>query len=113
MFDKKRKLNVIPRLKDELFLSNQVDIRFYPDLFKIDFKQLNQQVDRLGDDKHESLVINRRTIALTPLLMKQLSAIINKILADYEKKYGEIKIPDKPRKRKSVKKTVSSTDYIG
>lgn len=112
VFDRKRKLNIIPELKDEVFLTNQVDIRFYPDLFKVEFKQMNQQVDRVGGKPHPSLIINRRSIALTPMMMKQFAVLINKVLKNYEKKHGEIPLPKKPKKKKEVK-VKKSSGYIG
>jgi len=115
MFDKRRKLNVIPELKDEIFLTNQVDMRFYPDMFKIEFKQVNQQVDRINEEKHLSLIINRRTIGLTPMMMKQLAGIINNVLVNYEKQHGEIKMPKAVKKRKTSATTKKSKNsaYIG
>ena len=113
MFDKKQKLNVIPIVKDEMFIANQIDLRFFPDLFKIEFKQLNQQIDRIGPERNNSIIINRRTIALTPLVMKQFVGIINRMLANYEKQYGLIKMPKVPKKHKAIVKKAGSTGYIG
>ena len=113
MLDKKRKLNVIPELKDEIFLTNQVDMRFYPDLFKIEFKQVNQQVDRINDERHLSLIINRRTIGLTPMMMKQLVGIITNVLVNYEKQYGEIKMPKLPKRRATADNKEKNNAYIG
>jgi len=111
LFDR-RKFKVIPELKDEVFLSNQIDLRFYPDVFKLEFKQVNEQIDRVGDEKNVSLIINRRTIALTPLMMKQFVNLVNKVLLNYEKKYGEIKLPKMPKIKKE-KEEVKSGAYIG
>ena len=115
VFEKKKKLNVVPNFKDEVFLANQIDMRFYPDLFKLEFKQVNHQVDRLGDDKQETLIINRRSIGLTPLMMKQLVGIISNMLTNYEKQHGEVKVPKlrKPRKKPASSARRSSSDYIG
>jgi hypothetical protein len=112
MADKRKRLNIVPDFKDEIFLTNQVDLRFYPDLFKIEFKQVNQQVDRIGESRQETLIINRRSIALTPLVMKQFVGIVNNMLANYEKQHGEIKLPKLPKKRKAARKSTSG-DYIG
>ncbi len=95
---------------DELFLTNQADVRFFPDYFRIDFKQVNQVINRVGELKSENIVINHRFIVLTPLMMKQLVVLLNKVLSDYEKQFGEITLPKTP---KSVKKTKKSNVYIG
>ncbi len=95
---------------DELFLTNQADVRFFPDYFKIDFKQVNQITNRIGELKSENLTINHRFIVLTPLMMKQLVILFNKVLNDYEKQFGEISLPKTP---KNVKKTKKSNVYIG
>ncbi len=113
MFDKKRKLNVASEIKGEIFLSNQIDLRFYPDLFKLEFKQVNEQVDRVGPERNASIVINHRSIALTPLMMKQFVNIVNNVLSGYEKKYGEIKLPKITKQRTASKKVIDSTGYIG
>ncbi|MFA5406769.1 MAG: hypothetical protein WC307_05425 [Candidatus Nanoarchaeia archaeon] len=111
MLSKKQRVNVVPNVGEELFFSNQIDMRFYPDSFKIDFKQINQQVDRIGDQKNDSIVINRRSIALTPMIMKQFVLIVNNILATYEKQHGEIKLPKVIKTRKV--KANKSSGYIG
>jgi len=114
VFDKKKKMNVFPNMKDEIFFTNQVDMRFYPDMFKIEFKQVNHQVDRLGEDQNESIILNRRSIALTPLMMKQFVKIVSNILVNYEKQHGEIKVPKIPKRRsKPVSTPKPSSDYIG
>lgn len=116
MFDKKAKqVNVVPSVKDEIFFANQIDMRFFPDLFKIDFKQMNQQVDRIGEEVNNTLIINRRSIALTPMMMKQFSGIVNNIVVNYEKEFGEIKLPKvvKPKKVDSEIVTQSNEGYIG
>lgn len=115
MFDNKRKLNVFPQMKDEIFITNQIDMRFYPDLFKIEFKQFNHQVDRMGEEKSESVIINRRSIGLTPIMMKQLMNIITQVVSNYEKQNGEIKIPEQPKNNKQQVKEVITTsgNYIG
>lgn len=113
MLEKKPRFNVVPNLKDEIFFANQIDMRFFPDMFKIEFKQVNQQVDRIGDESNNVLIINRRTIALTPIMMKQLSGIINNIIQNYEKQHGAIKIPEVPKQKKELIKPVKSETYIG
>ncbi len=110
MFER-RKYKVMPESKDELFLTNQIDMRFYPDLFKIEFKQINEQVDRIGGEQNASIIINRRTVALTPLMMKQFVNLINKVLENYEKKFGEIKLPKSPKMKKKSEEPKSA--YIG
>jgi len=112
MLSKKQRVNVSPVIGDELFVSNNIDMRFYPDMFKIDFKQVNQQTDNIDNQKNNSIVINRRSIVLTPLLMKQFVGIINNIMATYEKHYGEVKLPKIP-KVKRVESTRKSSGYIG
>ena len=113
VFERKQKVNVLPELKDEVFLSNQVDLRFYPDMFKLEFKQMNQQVDRVDEEVHSSLIINRRSIALTPMLMKQFVALVNRVLENYESQHGKIPVPKPVKKlpREVVKK--KSSGYIG
>lgn len=113
VLSKKERVRVTPKDDEEIFLSNNIDIRLYPDMFKIDFKQINQQIDRVGEQKHESLIINKRCIALTPLLMKSFVGLINKVVQSYEKVHGEIKIPKGVASKKKGKKVVSSGGYIG
>ena len=116
MLNKKKKVNVNPNLKGELFFSNQVDFRVFPDSLKIDFKQLNPVTDKFGGDKHESLIINRQSILMTPVMLKRFVNTINEVLSKIESKQGEIKLPPKPKKtekKKVVKDEVISTGYIG
>ena len=115
MLDRKPRINVIPNVKDEIFLTNQIDVRFFPDIFKIEFKQVNQQVDRINDDANNTIIINRRSIALTPMMMKQLIGILSNVVSNYEKQYGSIKIPEMPKIKKEVNiiEKPENKSYIG
>ena len=105
MFKKQKKVES----PEEVFLCNQVDLWSYPDIFELEFKKLTRLTDRLGDNVEEAISISRRVIAMTPLVMKQFVNVVSASLKEYEKKYGEIKLP----KLTSKKKKETGFKYIG
>ena len=72
-------------------MSNHQNVTFQPDKILLDFKNIYPQYD---SNNNETAVINHRVIILDSYGAKLLLEVMNKIISEYEKKYGEIKKPE-------------------
>jgi hypothetical protein len=107
----------------ESFFVNSISIINDPSKFFIDFRQSTPRTDHIDGKEHLSVVIKHRTVALDPILAKDFLRILKENVDNYEKQFGEIKIPKPPKNmkpqtnnKKNISKTSVSSDherYIG
>ena len=99
-------------------MSNNQNITFQPDKILLDFKNMYPQYDQ---SNNETVVINHKVIILEPYDAKIFLEILNKIVVEYEKRFGEIKKPqaiikaeEEIKKSQKKSKTESSKHaYMG
>ncbi len=113
-----KKIPVNVELGDEVFLVTGITIKHnVPGFFFIDFKQAKEVTDNVFGETRTAIQIKRRTIAINAVLIKDFIRILNHALNKYEKFYGNIKMPEIPKKfkikPKSKEITISSENYIG
>ena len=113
----KNQKQVNVRVKDaDPFLAHETTINYNPTEFVLDFKSITP-VQELNQ---QSLFIQHDVVLLTPWHMKSFFAAVEKVVKDYEKKFGEIKKPieiEKAEKlmKKQQKEVVSTPveNYFG
>ena len=108
------------RIKDQdQFYSNESSINFNPNEIILDFKCITHTHD-LGNRR--GLVLKHNVVILNPFHVKNFASMLNKVIKDYEDKFGEIKKPEsikkaekivkKEQKKKSEDKTADD-NYFG
>ncbi len=76
------------------FFAHEFSVEINPTQATLDFKNVSSRIDQrsaLGK-KHFKLVHN--VISVEPLLLKEMSRVLNEIIKKYEEKLGEIKKSD-------------------
>jgi hypothetical protein len=98
----------------EGFYSDSVSIVYNPNKFILDFKQISPRIDQIQGKSQQTLVVKHNTIFLDPSFAKIFFETLSKSVKGFEKKYGKIKTPKRP-KQKPVEEVVTSKDesYIG
>lgn len=103
MADKKKFEKIITDL-EEVFFPTEASIVVNRLGFIVDFQQILPRTLRLKENK-PSVVEIHKTLLLHPVLAKGLNEILTKNIQEFEKKFGKIKMPKKPKKSKNKKKT--------
>ena len=76
---------------------------FKPDQFPIifregsvifDFKKTTPRIDKVGDQKTQTIVSEHNAVAMTPKKAKTFYKLLGKNIERYEEKYGEIEVED-------------------
>ena len=96
-----KQLNI--RIKDgDQFFANEIGINFTPTDIVLDFKCLTNIHDI---ENHRALLLRHNPVILTPYHAKSFLDVLSKAVADYEKRFGEIKKPKEiDRAEKIIKK---------
>ncbi len=94
------------------FFADAVAIIHSPIKFILDFKQASPRIDQVGNDTQETIIIDHEVITLDPKTVKVFSNLLTENIKNYEKQFGEIKLPKK-KKQEATKKKDNSYNYIG
>ncbi|GEM_PF-1127084 len=84
---------------DDPFYSNEVTLNFNPTEIILDFKCLAPLHD-VGD--HRSLLLKHLPVLLNPFHAKSFLMMLDKVIKDYENKFGEIKKPEAIKKAEKI-----------
>ena len=87
-----RKINVNIDHGDTFFV-NSISIINDPSKFFIDFRQTSPRTDNIENSERVSLVVRHKTVALDPVLAKDFLRILEENVGNYERQFGEIKMP--------------------
>ncbi len=89
------------RVKDgDPFLAHETTINYNPTEFILDFKC----VTPVQEVNQQSLFIKHEVVLLSPWHAKSFLAAVEKVVKDYEKKFGEIKKPAELEKAEKMMK---------
>jgi hypothetical protein len=118
MQNQERKVNISIDHNEPSFFSDELTVSHTESKFIFDFKQTTPRFDRIGNDLQQSLAIKHKTIVIDPVVAKSMMNAIKDNLANYEKQFGEIKLPkEKKTKGKKTPDVItegsSSATYIG
>ena len=97
---------------------HELSINFNPLQFVFDFKTVTPRVDPRSKDG-PVIHIKHNVVMLDPYHTKKMLELLNKVVGDFEKEYGNIAKPkaiEKLEKRMNAKtdeKTVSTPTYFG
>ena len=97
------------------FFVDEVSITVQPQRFVLDFKTITPRNDVRGNVVH----IKHNVGVLEPYTLKNFLEILNRVIRDYEKKFGVIKksksldIAEKITKEMNKKATVKAPEYTG
>lgn len=104
----------------EPFFCHELSANFNPMQFVLDFKSITPRVDMRS--KNSPIInIKHNVVMVDPYHAKSMVKLLNKVICDYEKEFGEIKKPksiEKAEKKMKTKadddkKTVSAPSYFG
>ena len=99
MEKEQKQVNV--RVKDgDPFLAHETTINYNPTEFVFDFKCITP----LQELNQPSMLIKHEIVLLSPWHAKALLAAIDRVIKDYEKKFGEIKKPAELEKAEKMMK---------
>jgi len=94
---------------------------FKPDHFPIifregqivfDFKKSSPRIDKVGDQKTQTLVLEHNTVVMNPKKAKSFKRLLERNIEKYEEKHGEIEIEDRQETTEEPE-IEDSQDYIG
>ena len=103
------------------FFCHEMSANFNPMQFILDFKCITPRVDLRSKDA-PTINVKHNVVMLDPYHAKQMLALLNKVVGDYEKEFGEIKKPESVEKfekkietqRKNTKpETITTPSYFG
>lgn len=98
------------RIRDgEQFYTNEASINFNPSEIIFDFKCITH-ANELGE--HRSIVLKHSFVLLSPYHAKSFLAMLNKVVKDYETKFGEIKKPEALKKAEKLVKKDQKTGVV-
>jgi hypothetical protein len=98
------------------FYSDSISIIFNPSKFILDFKQSTPRMDSIQGKEQETIVTKHNTILIDARFAKSFMETLKKAVDNYEKKFGKIELPKKPKVKETKKEDlVASADesYIG
>ena len=113
-----QKMNVSADHTEPAFFADSLSVSHSQSKFVFDFTQTTPRFDQSGEERHQSLTIKHKTLLLDPVFAKDVFRVLKDNLENYEKQFGQIKVPKQP-KIKSIKKTEEAattaeyTNYIG
>ena len=101
---------------DNMF-AHETTITFNPTQFIFDFKSITPRVD-MRNKERATIVVKHNLILVDPYQAKKLIELMQRVVGDYEKKFGKIEKPkqivkaERKSKSKKKEKTVAPT-YFG
>ncbi len=105
----------------DAFFCHEMSINYNPMQLIFDFKSVTPRVD-MRSKQGPSIKVKHNVVMLDPFHAKQMLQLLNKVVVDYEKDFGEIKKPEAiERMEQKIKdkqahpdpKTVSTPTYFG
>ena len=102
----------------ESMFAHETTVTFNPTQFIFDFKSITPRIDMRNKEGH-SLVLKHNVIIVDPYQAKGLVELLQRVLDDYEKKFGKIEKPKQLAKaekdnKKGVKKVkTTAPSYLG
>ncbi|MCK5176089.1 MAG: DUF3467 domain-containing protein [Candidatus Aenigmarchaeota archaeon] len=112
--EKKQKISMSFDHNEPAFFSNEVVVSHVKNEFIIDYKQNLPRNDIMNGENIMTLAVKHKPIVMRPELIKSFFNILKENINGYEKKFGEIKIPEVKSQQKN--KSISSapnTNYFG
>jgi len=108
----KKRVNVRVDHGEHAFFTDNVTVFHSPSKFIIDFSQTIPKIDNISGKMQQTFIIKHNTVILDPQFAKHFLDILKKNVKNYEKKFGDIKLPKiKAKKKKPIE--ADSTRYIG
>ncbi len=104
----------------DAFFCHEISVNFNPLQFVLDFKSVTPRVD-VRSKNGPSIRIKHNVVLMDPFHAKKTVELLSRVIADYEKQFGEIKKPkviekmEKNAKKKSdsKSKTFKTPTYFG
>lgn len=101
------------------FFCNEVSANFNPMQIILDFKCVTPRVD-IRSKQNPVVHIKHNVVMFDPFHAKKMLELLNKVVSDYERDFGNIRKPKaveklekKMKDKKSDKKTVAAPTYFG
>lgn len=95
---------------NEAFNADSATVMHSEDSFVIDFKQTTPRLDQIDGDVQHTLVAEHDPVVLNPHMAKVLLNILQENIANYEEKFGEIRMDDE---EDEPPETPDTHEYIG
>ena len=111
----KRSINLNIDHSEPGFYSDSVSIIFNPSKFILDFKQSTPRMDSIQGKEQETIAVKHKTMLIDARFAKSFVETFKKAVDNYEKKFGKIELPKKPKVKKKEEENVASAEesYIG
>ncbi|MBI2133461.1 DUF3467 domain-containing protein [Candidatus Woesearchaeota archaeon] len=96
------------------FFADEVSVSHSPMRFVIDFKSMTPRMDLPGNPPR--MVVKHNVILLDPYFAKDVLNVLKDNISKYEKKFGEIKMPENLAKHEvsaGKKSKAAKQDYFG
>ena len=102
------KQNVNLNINDgDAFFSNEVSINFNPSHFFVDFKCVSPRIDP-RNQSGATFSLKHNVVILDPYAIKELSRMMNEIVARYEKDFGKIEKSRAAKEADKIRKKTKS-----
>ncbi|MBS3052852.1 MAG: DUF3467 domain-containing protein [Candidatus Aenigmarchaeota archaeon] len=109
--EEKKRINVNVENAEQAFFSNSVTVSHTKDTFVLDFSQITPRFETVGNERHQSFAIKHKTLVMTPTFAKDFLNTLRTNIENYEKKFGEVKIPLTKEKVKKDEKELEFSEY--
>lgn len=109
--EEKKRINVNVENNEQVFFSNSVTVSHTKDTFVLDFSQITPRFETVGNERHQSFVVKHKTLVMTPTFVKDFLNTIKTNVDNYEKKFGEIKVPSNKERVKKDEKELEFSEY--
>jgi hypothetical protein len=111
-----KQINVSINEGDSMF-AHETTVTFNPTQFIFDFKSITPRIDMRNKEGH-SLVLKHNVIIVDPYQAKGLVELLQRVLDDYEKKFGKIEKPKQlakaeKKKKEGSKEKTTAPSYLG
>jgi len=110
--EEKKRIGVKIDHKDEGFYTDNVTVFHNPKKFVVDFSQTTPRFDNVNGKVQQTFVVKHKTLIMEPTFAKIVLKTLEKNIEKYEKDFGKIGLPKRPKKSKK-KVAESATRYIG
>ncbi len=114
--EEKKHIHVNVENNEQTFFTNSVTVSHTRDTFVLDFSQITPRFETVGDERRQSFVVKHKTLVLTPAFAKDFLDTLKANMENYEKKFGQIKIPfikEKTKKDEKELEFAGYSSYIG
>lgn len=93
----------------ESFSADGLAVIFRKGQLVLDFKKTAPRLDKIGEDRKQTVVSEHQPVVISPERAKAFKQILEQNIQNYEEKYGEIELESSDEEEPEVEE---SQDYI-